>query len=418
MPPAAGTTRRKRTLPTAADEPTTAAAPGADEASTTKKRRLNGDTAGTGRRPAVSKHKLALKAKQAEQAAKASKNNVYDVPSSGDEGEFPGKAAAEKEDDDVAAAAAPKEVKRPRGRPKKTRGPDDDDNEKKPLRTRAIGRTMARMASKDEVGEAAAAPLPRKPAVKAGRPAKAAPKASPRKNADVEQPPKGILTPRHKKPGRPRKSVSFNSADKGSAEVFFEDLPSKAKAKAQAKKKEPEVEAEDSESEESEDDEVCVICSKPDSEPPNEILFCEKCDKAFHQKCYNVPVIPGGDWFCRDCLQEDVVPDTKPSSAPRESVVSAQMPDIPNFEQHLQTMQRILIDRCSGNRRLKLKGQDEAYEKVFQLVEQTVLAGEGNSMMVIGARGCGKTLVRLTRLIGLTCCANHEYSLSRLSCQS
>lgn len=29
--------------------------------------------------------------------------------------------------------------------------------------------------------------------------------------------------------------------------------------------------------------------------------------------------------------------------------------------------------------------------KVYQVVEQTVLAGEGNSMLVIGARGCGKT---------------------------
>lgn len=36
-------------------------------------------------------------------------------------------------------------------------------------------------------------------------------------------------------------------------------------------------------------------------------------------------------------------------------------------------------------------GQNEAYEKTFQLVEQTIVAGEGNSMLVIGARGCGKT---------------------------
>ncbi|KAL8716861.1 MAG: hypothetical protein Q9225_005841 [Loekoesia sp. 1 TL-2023] len=34
---------------------------------------------------------------------------------------------------------------------------------------------------------------------------------------------------------------------------------------------------------------------------------------------------------------------------------------------------------------------EEEYRKVEQLVTQTVLAGEGNSMLVIGPRGCGKT---------------------------
>ena len=47
------------------------------------------------------------------------------------------------------------------------------------------------------------------------------------------------------------------------------------------------------------DDEVCAICLKPDSEPPNEIIFCENCDMAVHQECYNIPVIPEGDWICR-----------------------------------------------------------------------------------------------------------------------
>jgi origin recognition complex subunit 4 len=40
-----------------------------------------------------------------------------------------------------------------------------------------------------------------------------------------------------------------------------------------------------------------------------------------------------------------------------------------------------------------LRGHDEELKKVHQVVEQTVLAGEGNSMLVIGARGSGKTTV-------------------------
>ncbi|KAL8688025.1 MAG: hypothetical protein Q9218_005958 [Villophora microphyllina] len=42
-------------------------------------------------------------------------------------------------------------------------------------------------------------------------------------------------------------------------------------------------------------------------------------------------------------------------------------------------------------RRTSLSNMEEEYYKVHQLVAQTVLAGEGNSMLVIGPRGCGKT---------------------------
>ena len=181
-------------------------------------------------------------------------------------------------------------------------------------------------------------------------------------------------------------------------------MPSKQKSSEKSKKsgrtqaKEEHIpEDTTGDDDENEDEEVCAICLKPDSEPPNEIVFCENCDMAVHQKCYNVPVIPEGDWFCKNCSQEDVLSGSKPvisaTKKPSNSI-TADLPDIPNFGQHLRTMQRILLDRCTGNRRIKLQGQGDAYEKAFQLVEQTVLAGEGNSMMVIGARGCGKTAVR------------------------
>ncbi|KAL9581926.1 MAG: hypothetical protein Q9212_003601 [Teloschistes hypoglaucus] len=42
-------------------------------------------------------------------------------------------------------------------------------------------------------------------------------------------------------------------------------------------------------------------------------------------------------------------------------------------------------------RRASLNNMEEEYHQVRQLVAQTVLAGEGNSMLVIGPRGCGKT---------------------------
>ena len=49
------------------------------------------------------------------------------------------------------------------------------------------------------------------------------------------------------------------------------------------------------------------------------------------------------------------------------------------------------IERLTGKHRLPLYGLDEEYQKVHQLIQQTVVAGEGNSMLVIGARGTAKT---------------------------
>lgn len=213
---------------------------------------------------------------------------------------------------------------------------------------------------------------------------------------------KSIMTPQKKAGtiGRPRKNVAFNNDENTApAEVFFDDLPSKSATKpAKPANKQtqalPAAEPAGEEEKEDEDDEVCSVCKKPDSKRGNQILFCDGCDMAVHQKCYNVPTVPKGDWFCRDCLQEDaVVPQTNGAVKPSVTITESeeQVPDIPEFERHLRVMQRVLIDRCTGRRRIPLRGQDEAYEKAFQLVEQTVLAGEGNSMLVIGARGSGKT---------------------------
>ncbi|KAI0970638.1 origin recognition complex subunit 4 C-terminus-domain-containing protein [Xylaria arbuscula] len=237
----------------------------------------------------------------------------------------------------------------------------------------------------------------------------------------LPEPPKlkGILSPQKRKAGRPVKIVIFNEADGVDSDVLEGDVTPRrdvtprptsiftvAKSGSQLFKKLsviPDTDvAEDQEGgiaepeegnggeEEEDDDEVCVICSKPDSDPPNEIIFCEICDRGFHQKCYNVPTIPEGDWICRNCSQEDIVPDQSDITG-KLATTPTDIPDIQNFEQHLRKMRRVLLDRCSRNRRIKLCGQTEAFDKAYQLVEQTVLAGEGNSMMVIGGRGCGKT---------------------------
>lgn len=360
---------------------------------------------------------------------KASEKNVYDVPSSGDELEFPGDATIEAEPKGKSQSkqrlsnGLPKASESPqksRSGSRKARAPDSEyETAPEGSSSRASSRARGRLPTTSGANvRSSTDDLPPKngivqrPAVKdfirrRGKPAQ--------KGTTVDSAPptpKGILTPRHRRPGRPRKSVAFENDDsKPVAEVFFEDLPTKAKsqpsragtARKVTTSKDSNVDGvEDHEEEEeegegtdedSEDDEVCAVCGKSDSKAPNEIIFCENCDKAVHQKCYGVPVIPEDDWFCRDCLQEDVVSTSPHSSAQRKATISKDVPDIANFEKHLQVMQRVLIDRCLGNRRIKPRGLEEAYGKAYQLVEQTVLAGEGNSMMIIGARGSGKTLV-------------------------
>ncbi|KAH9204162.1 P-loop containing nucleoside triphosphate hydrolase protein [Leptodontidium sp. 2 PMI_412] len=57
----------------------------------------------------------------------------------------------------------------------------------------------------------------------------------------------------------------------------------------------------------------------------------------------------------------------------------------------LTIVQTVVLDKLTGQKRIKLQGYDEEMQNVYQVVEKTVLAGEGNSMLVVGPRGCGKT---------------------------
>ncbi|QSZ33771.1 hypothetical protein DSL72_005342 [Monilinia vaccinii-corymbosi] len=270
--------------------------------------------------------------------------------------------------------------------------------------------------------------------------------------------PKGILTPSKSRNPTIRKSVAFDESGKDGFEGFedipLEPRPKKAHGKT-IQSTSPAVDDNDDE-----EDPVCEICTKPDSKTPNLILFCDGCPLAVHQKCYSVPKIPQGDWFCKKChktrvaaeaaraVQDNAVNDSDDeitcavckgleSRKPNEIIlcencdyavhqtcgnipkkprgewlckecipnldsdlldeetdlgpVSNEVPNIEAFETHLRTMQRVLLDRLTGQKRLRIRGHEDELRKVHQLVEQTVLAGEGNSMLIIGARGSGKT---------------------------
>lgn len=58
---------------------------------------------------------------------------------------------------------------------------------------------------------------------------------------------------------------------------------------------------------------------------------------------------------------------------------------------HLQYIQQITLEKMTGKRSTPLTELDSEYAKVASIIDQTVSAGESNSMLLIGARGCGKT---------------------------
>ncbi|KAI9054802.1 hypothetical protein LZ554_001949 [Drepanopeziza brunnea f. sp. 'monogermtubi'] len=238
----------------------------------------------------------------------------------------------------------------------------------------------------------------------------------------VIQSPKGILSPANQRAASGRKSVAFNADNE--MDLGFKDLPKSValvppkqsvrgtSKSLTPKSKKPFVAAESSVEEEvghelgdaqaateevesdEEDGEMCSLCSGLRSTEENPIILCDgkDCDFAVHQECYKLAKVPDGDFFCRNCgpeVEKMSIPTRLSKESPKK--VNPKTLQTDWLEKHLEKCQRILLDKLTGQKRIKLRGHDEEMQKVHQVVEQTVLAGEGNSMLVIGARGCGKT---------------------------
>jgi len=140
------------------------------------------------------------------------------------------------------------------------------------------------------------------------------------------------------------------------------------------------------------DDIYCRICSRPDYTNRNQIILCETCDYGIHLDCSDMKEVPEDEWFCPECKPE---PEKSVATKMCSSAQAAcKFPTIEGFASHLSRLQRVLLDKLTGQKRIKPIGHDDEMQKVYQVVEQTILAGEGNSMLIIGARGAGKTTVR------------------------
>lgn len=73
------------------------------------------------------------------------------------------------------------------------------------------------------------------------------------------------------------------------------------------------------------------------------------------------------------------------------AVEVAKMPQFP--QKALKALKKRIMGKLTGRKPCKLVGVAEEEMHMRKLLEQTVVAGEGNSMLIIGARGSGKTTV-------------------------
>lgn len=119
-------------------------------------------------------------------------------------------------------------------------------------------------------------------------------------------------------------------------------------------------------------------------------------------------------------VTETLVPATQ-----EETTFHSQAP----FNSHAQALQKMLsedlevltalkthvLSGLTGKRRLPLMDVEDEVMKVKQLVEQTILAGEGNSMLIIGSRGSGKTSLVETIISKLASDHQDDFHVVRLS---
>ncbi|PVI06254.1 hypothetical protein DM02DRAFT_552771 [Periconia macrospinosa] len=84
-------------------------------------------------------------------------------------------------------------------------------------------------------------------------------------------------------------------------------------------------------------------------------------------------------------------PFNKPSPAQKSDLAPPLLSIQLEAGRELDLLKTIVLERIAGRRPAPLVNLDEEYASVHQIIQQTITAGEGNSMLVIGARGSGKT---------------------------
>jgi origin recognition complex subunit 4 len=90
--------------------------------------------------------------------------------------------------------------------------------------------------------------------------------------------------------------------------------------------------------------------------------------------------------------QASATPQQRSVVKPRRAAAEEEGGSLPTLDQtQMQLFQRITLEKIYGKRLVPLKNLNDEYTKVNTVISQTITAGESNSMLLIGARGSGKT---------------------------
>ncbi|KAI9785449.1 MAG: hypothetical protein M1835_003329 [Candelina submexicana] len=94
----------------------------------------------------------------------------------------------------------------------------------------------------------------------------------------------------------------------------------------------------------------------------------------------------------KSSMTSNALPQVDDQSLPCEMAnIPTHMGNSVNASSLVTVLKTVLLEKLTRRRQIRLIGLDEECRKVRTLVEQTVVAGEGNSMIIIGARGSGKS---------------------------
>ncbi|KAL4979944.1 origin recognition complex subunit 4 C-terminus-domain-containing protein [Aspergillus desertorum] len=85
------------------------------------------------------------------------------------------------------------------------------------------------------------------------------------------------------------------------------------------------------------------------------------------------------------------------------------------YTNEMQLLTKTVVEKLNGKRLVPLRELDIEYLRVYQLIEQTVTAGEGNSMLLLGPRGAGKTAIIETIVSSLKQEHKNDFHVVRLN---
>ncbi|QDS69759.1 hypothetical protein FKW77_010181 [Venturia effusa] len=112
---------------------------------------------------------------------------------------------------------------------------------------------------------------------------------------------------------------------------------------------------------------------------------------------------------------DQTLEDTKLFASAKAAVVNDIHVDKTSASTEITLIKSIVLSKLSQRRPVLLTNLDTEFAKVHQLLEATVTSGESNSMLLIGARGSGKTALINKALLDLSRSQKQHFHIVRLN---